>query len=63
MRYGQINCECGQQFYFEANRNRIMCINCDKEYDISDYPVKEVEDESDIPDEDFSEESLEQLSE
>ena len=50
MRYGQINCECGQQFYFEANRDKVMCIDCNKEYDISDYPVKEDEDGADIPD-------------
>lgn len=60
MRYGQINCECGQQFYFEARRDKINCINCNEEYDISDYSVKEVEAGAD---EDYSEESLEQLSE
>lgn len=48
MRYGQINCKCGQQFYFEARRDKINCINCNEEYDIRDYPEKpelEVEDE------------------
>ena len=48
MRYGQINCKCGQQFYFESRRDKINCINCNEEYDIRDYPEKpelEVEDE------------------
>lgn len=48
MRYGQINCECGQLFYFETRRDKINCINCNEEYDIRDYPEKpelEVEDE------------------
>lgn len=40
MRYGNIKCECGQEFYFETRRDSIYCINCDKEYSTADYPEK-----------------------
>jgi hypothetical protein len=40
MRYGTINCTCGQEFYFESARTHVNCINCDKEYDITSYPEK-----------------------
>lgn len=41
MRYGTINCVCGQQFAFETVRVKVNCIKCSKEYDVSDYPAKE----------------------
>lgn len=40
MRYGTINCKCGQEFYFETVNSKISCINCKGGYDISDYPEK-----------------------
>jgi len=39
-RYGTINCECRQSFDFETVRNKISCINCEKEYDVTNFPVK-----------------------
>ena len=38
MKYGTINCACGQQFYFESNATNITCIKCDQAHDISGYP-------------------------
>lgn len=46
MRYGIIKCECGQEFYFETKSSKIRCIHCNKEYDVSEYPILE-EDEQD----------------
>ena len=52
MKYGTINCTCGQQFYFEKSENIIgydenynpifivNCIRCKKTHDVSDYPEK-----------------------
>ena len=41
MKYGTINCSCGQQFYFESMGVGINCIKCAKTHDISEYPEKE----------------------
>ena len=41
MKYGTINCSCGQQFYFESMSVGINCIKCAKTHDISEYPEKE----------------------
>lgn len=41
VRYGTINCDCGQSFYFETVRKKVSCIKCDKEHDASTFPVKE----------------------
>ncbi len=41
MHCGTINCECGQQFYFETVRRKLSCIRCGKEHDVTDYPFKE----------------------
>ena len=40
MKYGTINCSCGQQFYFESMGVGINCIKCAKTHDISEYPEK-----------------------
>lgn len=44
MYYGTINCDCGQEFYFETINTKIKCIHCSKEYDVKDYPIMEEED-------------------
>lgn len=41
MRCGTINCSCGQSFYFETAQNKIHCIKCGKEHDVSAFPFKE----------------------
>lgn len=41
MRYGMINCSCGQSFYFETSQTKIHCIQCGKEHDVSAFPFKE----------------------
>jgi hypothetical protein len=41
MRYGKIDCECGQIFYFETIRSKVKCIKCGKEHDVSAFPFKE----------------------
>lgn len=41
MKYGTIKCECGKESYFETVRNTVNCIDCNKEYDVSEYPEKE----------------------
>ena len=44
MHRGNVKCECGQEFYFETINEKIRCINCDKEYDVSEYEeVEETE--------------------
>lgn len=44
MRYGEIKCEdCGQFFSFESVNTHVNCINCEKSYNIEDYPTKETE--------------------
>lgn len=40
MRYGIINCNCGQQFYFESTMENIICITCKKDYITTIYPEK-----------------------
>lgn len=40
MRHGVINCNCGQQFYFETVNDEIVCINCKKIHDVTSYPEK-----------------------
>jgi Uri superfamily endonuclease len=40
VRYGSIDCSCGQHFYFETRRKIVNCISCNKEYDVSNYPIK-----------------------
>ena len=40
LKYGTINCSCGQQFYFESMGIGINCIKCAKPHDISEYPEK-----------------------
>jgi len=40
MRHGTIGCSCGQRFYFETHREKIACISCNKEHDLSDFPEK-----------------------
>ena len=42
---GTIKCKCGQLFSFESASNNIECIQCHKGYDITNYPVKEEEEE------------------
>mgnify|MGYP000847078779 FL=1 len=34
MNKGTINCECGQEFYFETIRDFINCIHCGKQYEV-----------------------------
>lgn len=41
MRYGNISCECGQSFYFETEMDSIRCLNCQKKFDVSQFPNKE----------------------
>lgn len=43
MHKGIINCDCGQIFYFETVNEKVRCINCEKDYDVSEY--EEVEGE------------------
>lgn len=40
MRYGVIQCKCGKQFYFETASNKVNCLQCEQEYDVSNYPKK-----------------------
>lgn len=51
MRHGTIQCECGQEFYFESIFLRINCLNCGKEHDISKFPFLEEENVEDGPEE------------
>ena len=41
MKYGTINCTCGQEFYFETIREEVRCIKCNKKYSTADYPEQE----------------------
>lgn len=40
MKYGTINCKCGQLFYFESNNDTINCPNCRVIHNIVSYPEK-----------------------
>lgn len=40
MRCGTIKCECKKNFYFETKRNKVNCIQCNKEFDVINYPFK-----------------------
>lgn len=40
MKCGTINCNCGQQFYFETNNTEIACIKCNNIHDTTKYPEK-----------------------
>lgn len=40
MKYGTINCQCGQVFYFETMSPITSCPSCKNEYDIISYPEK-----------------------
>lgn len=52
MKYGTINCTCGQQFYFETVNYTVTCIKCKKVYEITSYPekIEEPQPERDDPD-------------
>lgn len=41
MKYGIINCTCGQEFYFETIREEVRCIKCNKKYSTAGYPEQE----------------------
>lgn len=40
IRCGSINCDCGRNFYFETVRTKLNCLYCNKEHDVSNYPIK-----------------------
>lgn len=40
MKFGVINCECGQVFYFETTRDEIICVSCGQVHNTLEYPVK-----------------------
>ena len=40
MRYGNIKCVCGKEFYFETLGKKINCISCGKEYDTQGFSLK-----------------------
>lgn len=42
---GTINCDCGQEFYYETVRNFINCISCGKQYEAIDTKIDPVENE------------------
>ena len=43
MRKGEISCDCGQDFYFETLNEKINCIKCGKEHDVSSFMIKPAE--------------------
>lgn len=45
MRQGQINCECGNEFYFQSIRETIPCMKCGKVHPNKGEPVPEIEEE------------------
>ena len=38
IRFGTINCSCGQTFHVESVNDSVSCIRCAKEHDISTFP-------------------------
>jgi len=50
MKHGNITCSCGYNMYFETTRDSINCLMCNKELDVSAYPIKEevIEDASGV---------------
>ena len=50
MKHGNITCSCGYNMYFETIRDSISCLMCNKELNVSAYPIKEegVEDDSGV---------------
>lgn len=43
MRQGQINCECGNEFYFQSLREQVPCMKCGKMHDNEGEPIPEIE--------------------
>lgn len=41
MKFGEIQCACGQIFYFETNRSEIECVSCGLTHNIENFPIKE----------------------
>lgn len=50
MRHGQINCECGNEFYFQSIRGNVPCMKCGKMHKNEGEPVPEIE-EKEAPEE------------
>jgi len=50
MKHGDITCSCGYNMYFETIRDSISCLKCNKELNVSAYPIKEevIEDDSGV---------------
>ena len=40
IRFGTVNCSCGQQFHVESVNDTVNCIRCAKEHNISALPEK-----------------------
>lgn len=38
---GAITCDCDQKFYYETIRDYVICINCEKRYDLTNTQVKD----------------------
>lgn len=38
MKHGEINCSCGQLFYFETINTHIQCPYCDEIHKVEEYP-------------------------
>ena len=45
MKQGQINCECGNAFFFQSIREEIPCMKCGKTHKNEGEPVLEIEEE------------------
>lgn len=54
IRFGTVNCSCGQQFYVESVNDTVNCIRCAKEHNISTFPeLKPIEQIQEIAFEDI----------
>ena len=49
MRQGKINCECGNEFYYESIRESIPCMKCGKMNPNNGEPIQEEQIEATEP--------------
>ena len=59
IRFGTVNCSCGQQFYVESVNDTVNCIRCAKEHNISTFPelkpIEQIESATEVEFEDIQE--------
>lgn len=62
IRFGTVNCSCGQQFHVESVNDTVNCIRCAKEHNISTFPelkpIEQIESATEVEFEDIQDVEL-----